>query len=52
MRRAAMATSGPLTTAMLARVRAVLAPTHVELVNESQGHGGDAAAESHFKLLV
>ena len=48
----AMSTSGPLATAMLAAVRAALAPVHVELVNESAGHGGGADAESHFKLLV
>ena len=48
-----MATShGPLATAMLASVTAALAPTHVELVNESAGHGGAPGAESHFKLLV
>ena len=50
--RAMSSTSGPLASAMVASVRAALAPVHIELVNESAGHGGGADAESHFKLLV
>ena len=46
------APTGPLATAMLTSIRAALSPTHVELVNESAGHGGGPTAESHFKVLV
>ena len=43
---------GPLAVSMLANVTAALAPIHIELVNESASHGGDATSESHFKLFV
>lgn len=48
-----MSTSvGPLATSMLQNVKAALSPVHIDLVNESSSHGGDASAESHFKLFV
>jgi len=47
-----MASLGPLATKMTAAITRALAPVHLQLENESSAHGGDAASESHFKLLV
>jgi stress-induced morphogen len=43
---------GPLQAKMTAALTAALAPTHLTFENESHKHGGGAAQESHFKLLV
>lgn len=29
-----------------------LAPSHMEVINESQSHGAGPEAESHFKIIV
>ena len=48
--------TGPVATEMLARLTAALAPSHVELVDDSEahrGHGGyNPAGESHFSLWI
>jgi BolA protein len=48
--------TGPVATEMLARLKAALAPSHVELVDDSEahrGHGGhNPAGESHFSLRI
>jgi BolA protein len=48
--------TGPVATEMLARLEAALAPTHVELIDDSEshrGHGGhNPAGESHFSLRI
>lgn len=48
--------TGPVATEMLKRLRAALAPSRVELVDDSdrhRGHGGyNPAGESHFSLAV
>lgn len=48
--------TGPVATEMLKRLRSALAPTAVELVDDSEkhrGHGGyNPAGESHFSLSI
>jgi len=48
--------SGPVATEMLSRLTAALAPTKVELSDDSEahrGHGGyNPAGESHFSLII
>ena len=48
--------TGPVATEMLQRLRGALAPTHIELVDDSEqhrGHGGyNPAGESHFSLAI
>ena len=48
--------TGPVATEMLERLNAALAPTHVELVDDSEqhrGHGGyNPSGESHFSLTI
>src|SRR4029079_9617928 len=48
--------TGPVATEMLRRLNSSLAPTHVELVDDSEqhrGHGGyNPAGESHFSLRI
>jgi len=49
-------TTGPVATEMLKRLRAALAPSRIELTDDSdkhRGHGGyNPAGESHFSLAV
>lgn len=48
--------TGPVAAEMLARLHSALAPTHVELIDDSEnhrGHGGyNPAGESHFTLVI
>lgn len=48
--------TGPVATEMLRRLTASLAPSRIELVDESEqhrGHGGyNPAGESHFSLAI
>lgn len=48
--------TGPVATEMLKRLNSALAPTRVELVDDSEahrGHGGyNPAGESHFSLTI
>lgn len=48
--------TGPVATEMLKRLRLALAPTRLELVDDSEmhrGHGGyNPAGESHFSLAI
>ena len=48
--------TGPVATEMLRRLDSSLAPTHIELVDDSEqhrGHGGyNPAGESHFTLRI
>ena len=48
--------TGPVATEMLARLNAALAPTSIELINDSEkhrGHGGyNPSGESHFSLAI
>jgi BolA family transcriptional regulator, general stress-responsive regulator len=48
--------TGPVATEMLKRLQAALAPSRVELIDDSdkhRGHGGyNPAGESHFNLAV
>ena len=48
--------TGPVATEMLKRLNSALAPTHIELVDDSEahrGHGGyNPAGESHFSLTI
>jgi BolA protein len=48
--------TGPVAREMTARLTAALAPTRLELTDDSEahrGHGGyNAAGESHFSLLI
>lgn len=48
--------TGPVATEMLARLNAALAPTSIELVDDSEqhrGHGGyNPSGESHFSLAI
>ena len=48
--------TGPVAREMLARLRAALSPTSIELVDDSEshrGHGGyNPAGESHFTLRI
>ena len=48
--------TGPVATEMLRRLGSSLAPTHIELVDDSEqhrGHGGyNPAGESHFTLRI
>ena len=48
--------TGPVAAEMLRRLHSSLAPTRVELVDDSEkhrGHGGyNPAGESHFSLLI
>jgi BolA protein len=48
--------TGPVATEMLRRLNTALAPTRIELVDDSEahrGHGGhNPAGESHFSLTI
>ena len=48
--------TGPVATEMLKRLNSALAPTRIELVDDSEahrGHGGyNPAGESHFSLTI
>lgn len=48
--------TGPVATEMLKRLNSTLAPTRIELVDDSEqhrGHGGyNPAGESHFRLTI
>ena len=48
--------TGPVATEMLARLNSALAPTSIELIDDSEqhrGHGGyNPAGESHFTLRI
>jgi BolA protein len=48
--------TGPVATEMLRRINAALAPTQIDLVDDSEqhrGHGGyNPAGESHFSLTI
>ena len=48
--------TGPIAAEMLKRLREALAPTSVELVDDSEkhrGHGGyNPVGESHFSLMI
>jgi BolA protein len=48
--------TGPVATEMLRRLNSSLAPTYIELVDDSEqhrGHGGyNPAGESHFTLRI
>ena len=48
--------TGPVATGMLRRLHSALAPSQVELIDDSEkhlGHGGsNPAGESHFTLLI
>ena len=48
--------TGPIAAEMLRRLESALAPTHIELIDESElhrGHGGyNPAGESHFSLRI
>jgi BolA family transcriptional regulator, general stress-responsive regulator len=48
--------TGPVATEMLRRLNSALAPTRIELVDDSEqhrGHGGyNPAGESHFSLTI
>ena len=48
--------TGPIAAQMLRRLDSALAPTHIELIDESElhrGHGGyHPAGESHFSLRI
>ena len=43
---------GPIALDMLAKLRAALAPVHMELENESHKHSAPPGSESHFTLFV
>ena len=47
---------GPIATEMLKRINAALAPTRIDLTDDSEshrGHGGhNPAGESHFNLAI
>jgi BolA protein len=49
-------TTGPVATEMLNRLRAALAPSRLDLVDDSEqhrGHGGyNPSGESHFSLAI
>jgi BolA family transcriptional regulator, general stress-responsive regulator len=48
--------TGPVATEMLQRLNSALAPTRIELIDDSEqhrGHGGyNPAGESHFSLAI
>lgn len=48
--------TGPVASEMLARLNAVLSPTAIELIDDSEqhrGHGGyNPSGESHFTLTI
>jgi len=48
--------SGPLATEMEQRLRAALAPTRLEVINDSAQHhghaGDDGSGESHFTIVI
>lgn len=50
------ASTGPVATEMLARLQTALAPTRIELTDDSEqhrGHGGyHPAGESHFTIRI
>jgi BolA protein len=43
---------GPIQRAIEAKVRDALAPTHLEIFNESHMHSVPPGSESHFRLFV
>ena len=48
--------SGPLATEMEQRLRAALAPTRLEVINDTAQHlghaGDDGSGESHFTIVI
>lgn len=48
--------TGPVATEMLRRLNAALAPSSIDLVDDSEGHRGhggyNPAGESHFSLTI
>ena len=56
MGRMSEAATGPVERAIEERLRAALAPTRLEVVNESAAHrghaGDDGTGESHFRVAV
>ena len=48
--------TGPVATEIAARLRAALAPTHLEVINDSAQHAGhmgdDGSGESHFTVII
>lgn len=48
--------TGPVAQAIAARLTAALAPSHLDVVNESAHHrghmGDDGSGESHFRVVV
>lgn len=49
-------TTGPVASAITDRLTAALAPSHLDVVNESahhRGHSGDdGSGESHFRVVI
>jgi stress-induced morphogen len=43
---------GPLAEAMRVKLAAEFGPSHLDIINESAGHGGDGDAESHMKIVI
>lgn len=50
------ASTGPVEAAITTRLTEALAPTHLEVINESAQHrghmGDDGSGESHFRVVV
>ena len=48
--------AGPVERAMIEQLRAALAPSHLQVINESAQHrghtGDDGSGESHFRVVV
>ncbi|MCV6623132.1 MAG: BolA/IbaG family iron-sulfur metabolism protein [Cellvibrionaceae bacterium] len=44
-------TEGPVQSAIIEKLQA-LAPSHLEVANESHGHNVPAGSESHFKVVL
>ncbi len=51
-----LTSTGPVEAEMIRRLTAALAPTRLDLVNDSAGHrghaGDDGSGESHFSLTI
>ncbi|WP_375250825.1 BolA family protein [Sphingomonas sp.] len=50
------ASTGPVAAAITARLTEALAPSHLEVINESAQHrghmGDDGTGESHFRVVI
>ncbi len=48
--------SGPVTAEIEKRLRTALAPSHLEVINDSESHRGhagyDGSGESHFTVII